>query len=239
MEGFVLMEDEKARALVAHVDSALAALKKVLYGAGLLTPQIQATASALLKAEVPRSWEDRWEGPEKPQAWLRELLRRKRALLGWCEDVGSLLRRPLDLSELFHPGTFLNALRQQTARRMGCSMDGLKLISCWKRGGLRKFDAKEVCEVQGLLIQGASFDGKALADAEANASELCELDSGCCVSLAFVPKEERGVYAEDQCIGVPLYFDTARQRVLDEIALPINDDQQRWVMAGVALFLAE
>ena len=31
---------------------------------------------------------------------------------------GSLLDEPLRLSELLHPGTFLNALRQQSARAM-------------------------------------------------------------------------------------------------------------------------
>ena len=35
---------------------------------------------------------------------------------------GKLLQDTLDLSELFHPDTFLNALRQQTARFAGNSV---------------------------------------------------------------------------------------------------------------------
>ena len=39
----------------------------------------------------------------------------------------SLLSEPVRLSELFRPQTFLNAVRQQTARLTGASMDSLKV----------------------------------------------------------------------------------------------------------------
>ena len=175
LEAFVVMEDDAAWRTVRAVDAELGMLKKVLYGSGLLTPAIQATASALLAAEVPRQWEARWEGPENPSVWLRELLRRKRALVGWRARAlrGSLLDDELDLSELFSPGTFLNALRQQTARTLRCSMDALKLVSSWSSKGLK--GAALSIRVGQLLIQGAAFDGKVLREAEANATELEKL----------------------------------------------------------------
>ena len=50
--------------------------------------------------------------------WLRALVAKTLALGTWVQksERGSLLSEPLDLAELFHPDTFLNALRQQTAR---------------------------------------------------------------------------------------------------------------------------
>lgn len=61
-----------------------------------------------------------WEGPDDPVVYLRSLVAKALALGSWEEKgaAGSLLQSssPLDLSELFHPDTFLNALRQQTAR---------------------------------------------------------------------------------------------------------------------------
>ena len=59
-----------------------------------------------------------WEGPEDPGHYLRALVAKTLALGSWVEkcEADSLLRDVLDLSELFHPDTFLNALRQQTAR---------------------------------------------------------------------------------------------------------------------------
>ncbi len=60
-----------------------------------------------------------WEGPDEPVAYLRTLVSKTLALRSWNEKglAGTLLKsESLDLSELFHPDTFLNALRQQTAR---------------------------------------------------------------------------------------------------------------------------
>jgi hypothetical protein len=53
--------------------------------------------------------------------------------VGWCialvaqAESPALLSEPVRLSELFRPQTFLNAVRQQTARHTGASMDSLKV----------------------------------------------------------------------------------------------------------------
>jgi len=64
------------------------------------------------------SWLGKWDGPEDPLQYLRALIGRTMALEAWVQKVerNSLLQEPLLLHELFHPDTFLNALRQQTAR---------------------------------------------------------------------------------------------------------------------------
>ena len=64
------------------------------------------------------SWLSQWDGPEDPIQFLRGLVVRASAIQGWVDkaESGSLLHETLDLSELFRPDTFLNALRQQTAR---------------------------------------------------------------------------------------------------------------------------
>ena len=51
--------------------------------------------------------------------YLRTVVAKALALSSWLQksELGSLLGdEPLDLSELFNPATFLNALRQQTGR---------------------------------------------------------------------------------------------------------------------------
>lgn len=61
-----------------------------------------------------------WEGPEDPILYLRSLVAKSLALGSWEEKghAGKLLHgEVLDLSELFRPDTFLNALRQQSARQ--------------------------------------------------------------------------------------------------------------------------
>ena len=76
------------------------------------------TYACRLRVQVPLAWSSRLEGPEDPIQWLRALVAKTLALGSWVEKCSSdsLLRDVLDLSDLFHPDTFLNALRQQTAR---------------------------------------------------------------------------------------------------------------------------
>lgn len=67
------------------------------------------------KTHKPRS--GLWEGPETPQAWLTAMARKKASLSRWEGAVarGDLLDNPVDLSNLFNPNTFLNAVRQQVS----------------------------------------------------------------------------------------------------------------------------
>ena len=94
-------------------------LNKVLKGTALLTPSTHKLATALLSQETPSAWLSQWEGPEDPSTYLRTLVAKALALGTWQEKSGRglLLKEGiLDLSELFNPATFLNALRQETAR---------------------------------------------------------------------------------------------------------------------------
>lgn len=93
------MESELAADLCSLVDLSLSSLKKVLFGSGLLTPSIQSVAKSLLADTVPSEWNKRWEGPEKPQLWMRELTRKRSSISKWkaaCSK-GNLLDDPLCL----------------------------------------------------------------------------------------------------------------------------------------------
>ena len=84
-----------------------------------MTPNVQLMAASLMHHETPSIWSKEWEaGPEEPILWLKAVMLKANALTTWLEKSKSrsLLTDALDLSELFHPDTFLNALRQQTAR---------------------------------------------------------------------------------------------------------------------------
>ena len=88
-------------------------------GTQLLTPTVQNLAVSLMHQEVGSAWSSKWDaGPDDPVHWLKAVVQKTLALGKWLEKAenGSLLNSELDLSDLFHPDTFLNALRQQTAR---------------------------------------------------------------------------------------------------------------------------
>ncbi|XP_044894140.1 cytoplasmic dynein 2 heavy chain 1 isoform X9 [Felis catus] len=176
---FIVLEQFNAIRLVQTVHQSLAALSKVIRGTTLLSSEVQKLASALLNQKCPVAWQSRWEGPEDPLQYLRGLVAHALAIQSWVEraEKQALLSDTLDLSELFHPDTFLNALRQETARAMGCSVDSLKFVASWK-GRLQ--EAKLQIKMGGLLLEGCSFDGSRLAENQHDSPSVSPV-LPCCV----------------------------------------------------------
>eukprot|EP00753_Platysulcus_tardus_P014516 PLAT4386.4.p1 GENE.PLAT4386.4~~PLAT4386.4.p1 ORF type:complete len:4448 (-),score=2754.09 PLAT4386.4:79-13422(-) len=233
---FVELECAFAYDLIVRVADDMDALDRVLQGTGLLTPAIQKLAQALIAGQVPESWEDAWEGPSKPSGWLRGLVLRKVALSRWARAVksGSLLEDSISLVELFNPGTFLNALRQETARRMGCSIDSLKFVSAWGAASIR--GAELQVSLSGLLLQGADFDGDLLEEAAPDGAEQITVPD---CRVAWVPADGEDPYTSHAFISVPLYYATDRERLLTNLMMPCSGDKSKWIIAGVAVFLDE
>ena len=244
VDDFVSMEHELAGELCATVDSALSAIKKVLFGTGLLTPVIQAAATALLSGAVPSDWTRRWEaGPEKPQAWLRELVRKRVALGRWkaSSSKGSLLNDSLALGDLFNPATFINALRQQSARKLNTAIDRVAMISSWEKDSRNMRQSCPLpCTLSNLLLQGASFSNGALQEAAPDASEMTPTPD---VTIGFVAADapEAAQDRDGRSIGIPVYLTPTREDFLVEIQMPIarSEEKRKWLLSGVALFLTE
>jgi hypothetical protein len=216
----------------------------VLFGSGLLTPAIQNAAISLLNGTVPSDWQRLWEsGPEKPQAWLRDLVRRRIALLKWKTSLtkggsSALLSNALSLSDLFHPATFINALRQQTARKLNMAIDQVKLICAWDKDSRKlRQDCPLPCILSGLLLQGAGFNNT-LQESAPEASELVPVPE---VTIGFVSIKTQEVYSARSAVTIPVYLTPSREEFLMELQMPMpqSDEHDRWILAGVALFLSE
>lgn len=202
---------------------------------------------SLLNGVVPAEWLALWEsGPEKPQAWLRDLVRRRLALLKWKASLSkggssALLAVPLSLSDLFHPATFINALRQQTARKLNTAIDQVKLSCAWDRDARRlRQDCPLPCTLTNLLLQGASFSS-ALEESSPDASELVPVPD---VVVGFVPIHSQEIYGSGDAVAVPVYLTPTREEFLLELQMPMprSDkklDQDYWILTGLALFLSE
>lgn len=129
----------------------------------MLTPAIQAIATELLKGTLPMIWEKLWDGPTNPSSWIRLVNKKGVSLCSWVQRVqsGGLLKSPVNLSDLFHPETFLNAFRQRSARLYKVAIDELKIVSSFEASKLGK---EGVIQLEGLYLQGCAFDGIRLAD---------------------------------------------------------------------------
>eukprot|EP00116_Pleurobrachia_bachei_P001833 sb/3462095/ len=178
---FLLLERKAAIVLLQKVHGDLSKISKVLRGSLLLGSDIRDNATALLRHEVPSAWVKKWEGPEAPIDWLRSLVSKTMALGGWVEkcNSGSLLSSPVDLSDLMNPGVFLNALRQESARRLGQPINNLVFMSQWGGSTIKK----AVCPVmiEGLMIEGALYDGNSLVECQRD-SPSCSPISNCTIA---------------------------------------------------------
>ncbi|XP_070553238.1 cytoplasmic dynein 2 heavy chain 1-like isoform X2 [Ptychodera flava] len=233
INSFILLENYNAVKLVQYVHSTLAALSKVIRGTMLLTSDVQAMATSLLKQETPMSWLRRWDGPEDPIHFLRSLVARTMALQHWVEKAerGSLLSDQLDLSELFHPDTFLNALRQQTARQTKTSMDSLKFACTWQ-GSISS--AKTQVKIAGLQLEGCTFDGRHLSENQRDSASVSAIPA---CTVAWIMKDMPDPYSIDECISLPIYFSSAREKIVTHLNVPCGGNQNQWIQTGAALFL--
>jgi len=220
---------------------------KVLFGSGLLTPAIQHAATALLSGSVPADWRRSWDvGPEKPQSWLRDLVSKRISLAKWKAALAkggssNLLSSPLVLGDLFNPATFINALRQQTARQLGTAIDLVKMICSWDKDGARRIGGTGgcplPCTLSNLYLQGATFQSSALHESAPEAAEIGLTPPVC---IGFVPITKDDTYRADEAVSVPIYLSPTREDFLMELQMPIkgNDQQNHWILTGIALFLS-
>ncbi|KAF3692878.1 Cytoplasmic dynein 2 heavy chain 1 [Channa argus] len=233
---FIALELFNAIRLVQSIHKSLAALSKVIRGTQLLTPEVQKLATSLLNQECPLTWQKKWEGPEEPMQYLRAVVTRTLAIQSWVERAGrkALLSDTLDLSELFHPDTFLNALRQETARTMGCSMDSLEFVSSWRSPIA---EAKLQVKVGGLQLEGCSFDGVHLIENQHDSPTVSAVPP---CYMAWISKNFAPDFAasEDR-IWLPLYTSSERVKAVTHICLPCGVNPNQWIQAGAALFLKQ
>ena len=235
---FISNESQFAFTLISIVDTAIRNLNRVLWESGLLTPEIQTNAVALLSGCVPRAWENMWEGPEKPSAWLRSLVMKKVSLSKWNKKFGasgSVAGEELDLSELFNPGTFLMAVRQQTSREGKMNMDELGLRSSF---GTDLDGAVMPVKLVGMMLQGAAFNNGRLSEADADAPELIPVPQ-CTLAFDRVSSDSGNARRSRGNVNIPVYFSTSRERLLTDVEVPVSGDPEDWVVGGVALFLSE
>uniref|UniRef100_A0A3Q3WZD5 Cytoplasmic dynein 2 heavy chain 1 n=1 Tax=Mola mola TaxID=94237 RepID=A0A3Q3WZD5_MOLML len=233
---FITLEQFNAIRLVQSIHQSLAALSKVIRGTQLLTPDVQKVATALLSQECPLTWQNKWEGPEEPMQYLRGVVTRALAIQSWVERASrqALLSDTIDLAELFHPDTFLNALRQETARSMGCSMDGLVFVSSWRNPIVQ---AKLQVKVGGLQLEGCSFDGVHLCENQHDSPSVSAVPP---CYMAWVPQNSAAdSAASEESIWLPLYTSSERVKVVTHICLPCRTNPNQWIQTGAALFLKQ
>jgi dynein heavy chain 2 len=113
VEAFVYMEIMNVKGILVEVNESIQTIINILNGSAMLTDKSMKEARLLMKGEVPASWEHGWDGPSSPMDWVILLNQKANSLLNWLQRLQQkqLLEHAVNLNDLFHPETFLNALR--------------------------------------------------------------------------------------------------------------------------------
>jgi dynein heavy chain 2 len=94
-----------------------------------------------------------------------------------------IFSQTINLSDLFRPDTFLNALRQQTARATKQPMDTLVLNTSWS--GEVKHGKNISIKITGLQLEGCSFDSGRLSESAPDSPSVTSFPS---CYIAWIPR---------------------------------------------------
>ena len=230
VKAFVELEHYNGVTLIQKVHKSLVLLSKVIRGSILVDEAVTKLADKLMSQETPSSWQALWEGPEEPMEYIKVIVSKATRLQErW---IGKNLDQDLNLSDLFHPETFLGALRQSTARQHQTSMESLRLANWW---GARGASSKSSVRVTGIWVEGALMDGMGnLSEALSNSPSINPAPP---CTLAWVPidkKDSRGAAN----MSIPLYLNAHREKVLAFLEIAVSSvNENKWLQAGVVSFL--
>jgi dynein heavy chain 2 len=232
IESFVYLEAANAHKLVCVMEESMGAIARVLKGTTLLTSSILADATCIMGGDVPPVWDALWEGPLRPPAYLRAVAGRAAALKSWVSRVGTqqLLKTKLQLSDLFRPANFLNALRQQAARTYRVSMDRLKLVT----GAAGSLDKHVHITVESLLLQGAVYN-TSLSEVSSDSKVLSIMPD---LAMAWVRDEDAAQFQGGNTAKIPMYLTPTREHLVSELSLNCNGEAMSWTIGGTLVCLS-
>jgi len=244
---FVLMDATNAQRLTDKVSASLTTLQKVISGHVLSTPDIQHEARCLMRGEVPMSWTAGWpSAPEDPTLFLQGLAKRVSALKGdWVKRAASRnpAEQPVVLRDFLRADVFLNALRQQTARKLAVSIDSLHLVASFEPQLLSDTSTTPMpVTVQDLILEGCSFDEgrRILVEGHRNSPLVTVLPPLTIAWMSKTAHPDRAVSSARNAgtVGMPIYADLLRERLIGEVYLHTESSRQR-ILNAAALFLTE
>jgi dynein heavy chain 2 len=245
---FVLMDAAEAGRLGKQATESLNDLRKVVEGTGCSTPDIQAEARFLVRAETPPRWAASWKAaPEDPTIYLQGLAKRIVALKSdWVKrtsNPSTIFEKPVALSDFLRPEVFLNALRQQTARKLSVSIDSLHLVATFEPQLLSDVSSSPLpVTVSGLILEGCVFDDQKRFLVEGTrTSPLVSVLPPLTIawmSKAAHPDRAVSTHRHTTTVSMPIYSSLSRELLVGEVCFHTDSSRQR-ILNAAALFLTE
>jgi dynein heavy chain len=219
-------------------------LKKALSGRIVMNEELDAIVTSIYNNQVPKVWINYGFLSLKPlMSWLKDLNERIDFFNDWYENGTPTC---FCISRFSFPQAFLTGTLQNYARKHHCEIDLLTFEfnildnTTWDKVTEKPEDG---CYVYGMFLEGARWNYEThLLDDSLNRELYTNVPLIHMVPVPNREAPEKGVY------NSPLYKVLSRQGTLSTtghstnfvlmVELPTDEDENKWIKAGVAMFLA-
>jgi dynein heavy chain len=244
MNTVLTQEALKYNRLIKIMKVQLVDIQKALVGEVVMSEDLDAMGTSLFDNQVPLLWATKGFLSLKPLgSWMMDLLERISFLTKWIEKGSP---PAFWISGFFFPQAFFTATLQNYARKHIIAIDELKFdFKIIDEYSLNEITEKpdDGCYIYGMFMEGARWNSTTHLLDDSNPKQLyTEMPI-----VWFIPKKNR-VTPVDGIYMCPIYKVLSRSGTLSTtghstnyclmIELPSNREQDEWIRAGVALFLA-
>jgi dynein heavy chain 2 len=237
MQVFFVSEVSLLNRLGRRIINIYADLKRVADGTLLPSDDLRNAATTLANGVVPDKWLDWMVGPESSALWLQLLQKRIDAMAaafeGFTRSESSFLQQKLRLIEFLRPHTFLNALRQYTARKTNEPMVKL-VLGAYPAGSGPKGSVHVTLDGQSLALQGAICNGSKLSPLDNNAPTTSPFPD---VTISWLMAD---AIKTSGFVQLPVYQAQDRELHMFEVQVPCGSSEERdnWTLSGAAIYLS-
>ena len=244
MNTVLLQECVRYNRLLANMALKLPLVQRALIGEVTMSEDLEAMSTSIFNNQVPEQWADIGFLSMKPLAsWIEDLTDRIGFLQNWYDKGTPMV---FWISGFFFPQAFLTATMQNYARGQGIAIDRLQFEFCW-RDDMKHQDVTakpdEGVYCYGMYLEGCKWNYETHMLGDSDPKKLfIELPL-----LHLKPIIDR-VPPKDGFYQCPLYKVLSRTGTLSTtghstnyvvmMEIPSNEEQRKWIKAGVAAFLA-
>uniref|UniRef100_A0A8C9H051 Dynein heavy chain-like protein PF11_0240 n=1 Tax=Piliocolobus tephrosceles TaxID=591936 RepID=A0A8C9H051_9PRIM len=260
-----LKETEQFNILLKCINDTLIEIKLVLDGILNINDKIQNTINSLLLHNIPEIWKNySYPSKKKLMPWYNNLKLRINFMNEWINIIKNNVSIPNSvwLSALFNPIAFLTAIKQTFSHHAHIPIDKLKLK--WYVTNVTKLEdlnnKNNSIYIHGLYLQGASwfinakndtlgFDTQNINDNTSYGNLVEAIPKHtyspmpiiyvCCITNE--QDEQMQQNGNINYLNTPLYVTSDRGNTYVcsiDLNLETDDIQDKWILAGVALFLS-
>lgn len=244
MNTVIFQECVRYNGLLSVMKVTLAAVQRALVGEIVMTEELDLLATSMYTNQTPTAWSKVGFLSLKPLAsWISDCNARIDFLNGWIKD-GTPIK--FWFSGFFFPQAFLTGTLQNYARKNKIPIDRVA-YDYIMLDTIKHTDVKEApsggCYIYGLFLEGCKWDYETHELADSDPKELfVELPLMHLAPVIDRKKPDSGIY------NCPLYRVLSRTGTLSTtghstnfvitLEVPSNQSHDKWMMAGVATFLA-